>query len=74
MSRIYLASSSKARKKLLQALGVKFKVLPSRAQEDARLRGRTYCALVKDNARAKAREVAVRIKSGVVIAADTITV
>lgn len=74
MRRIYLASDSRARKQLLNILGLKFKVIPSRAQEK-KARGKlTYAELVKTNALNKAMDVAGRVKSGLVIAADTIVV
>ncbi len=73
MRRIYLASDSKARKKLLSILGLKFNVCPSKIKEKA-CAGKSYVGLVKDNALAKARDVAAKVKSGVIIAADTICV
>jgi MAF protein len=74
MRQIYLASRSPARKKLLAAFGLKFKALPSRVKEKRRAANISYAELVKQNALAKAREVAGRIKSGIVIGADTIVV
>lgn len=71
---IYLASKSKARKKLLEKFGLKFKVIPSKAKERHRRGNLSYAQLVKHNARNKAREVASRVKEGVIIAADTICV
>ncbi len=72
--KIYLASHSEARKKLLEKFGLKFKVLPSRVKE-AKSRGNlSYARLVKNNARKKAEEVATRVREGIVIAADTICV
>lgn len=74
MRKIYLASDSKARKKLLTILGLKFKIIPSKIREK-RARGRlTYPELVKSNALNKAKEVAGKVKSGIIIAADTIVV
>ena len=75
MRYIYLASDSRARKRLLEISGLKFKVIPSRIKEK-RKRGNlsSYAALVKSNALAKARSVAARIKKGIIIAADTIVV
>lgn len=73
MRKIYLASDSKARKKLLNILGLKFKVLPSRI-EDEHMSGSSFAEIVKKNAFLKAQDVANRVKSGVVIAADTIVV
>ena len=74
MSKIYLASKSKARKQLLKSLGLKFKVLPAKVKEVSSVKGITYAKLVRINAQKKAEDVAARIKEGVVIAADTIMV
>ncbi len=73
MRKIYLASNSKARKQLLKLFGFKFKVLASRVKEERRP-GSSYVSLVKRNALSKARDVARRVKNGVIIAADTIMV
>lgn len=70
---IYLASDSKARKKLLKILGLKFKVLPSKVVQE-KVNGRSFPGLVKSNALKKAKDAAARIKSGIVIGADTIAV
>lgn len=72
--KIYLASKSKARKKLLEKFGLKFKVLPSKIKENDRRGNLSYAQLVKNNARDKAKEVAARVKEGIVIAADTLCV
>ncbi|MFH1281182.1 MAG: Maf and M48 domain-containing protein [Candidatus Omnitrophota bacterium] len=72
--KIYLASKSKARKKLLEKFGLKFKVLPSRVKEENRHGSLTYGQLVKKNATSKAKEVAAKVKEGIIIAADTICV
>jgi MAF protein len=74
MRKIYLASGSKARKKLLEAFGLKFKVLSSRAKEKRKTGGLSYANLVKLNALSKAKGIAGRVKSGIIIAADTIMV
>ncbi|MFA5311531.1 MAG: Maf family nucleotide pyrophosphatase [Candidatus Omnitrophota bacterium] len=74
MKRIYLASKSKARIRLLKKLGFKFKVIPTNIKEK-RDRGRlSYAGLVKFNALNKAIDAAGKVESGVVIAADTICV
>ncbi len=71
MRKIILASRSRARQKLLKQIGLKFTVAESKAKEDRRLK--TTCqALVIGNAVKKARDVATRYKTGVVIAADTV--
>jgi len=63
-----------ARRRLLTILGLKFKVLPSKAREKRARGSLTYAQLVKSNAVKKAREVAKIIKSGIIISADTIVV
>jgi len=73
MRKIYLASDSKARGKLLNISGLKFKVLPSRFKEE-RKTGLSYAALVKRNALEKAKEVAKKTGGGIIIGADTIVV
>lgn len=71
MQKIILASASAQRKKLLMMAGVKFKVIPSRAQELHKITAN--CSnLVKHNAVLKAHEVAGRVKHGLVIGADTL--
>ena len=74
MKQIYLASNSRARKKLLKDLGLKFKVLPSKVKERRNTGGISYPGLVKLNAQRKAEDVAARVKEGIIIAADTICV
>lgn len=71
---IYLASNSKARRELLKRLGIKFRVLLPVVIEKRRAGKGGYAQLVKDNALAKAQDAAGRIRSGIVIGADTITV
>ena len=70
MRKIILASRSKARKRLLKQIGLKFEAVPSGIKEKRALKG-SIEKLVKDNALAKAKDVASRIKSGIVIGADT---
>ncbi|MCK9430922.1 MAG: Maf family protein, partial [Candidatus Omnitrophica bacterium] len=74
MLKIYLASHSKARRKLLKNMGLNFKVLPSKVKEERKAKGISYIELVKLNALRKAKDAASRIKNGVIIAADTICV
>jgi MAF protein len=71
---IYLASGSKARKEILNILGLKFKVFPSKAREQISPGNLSYAALVKKNALAKAVDVAKKVKGGVIIGADTVVV
>ena len=69
--RIILASKSKARRKLLNDVGLKFTVRASKVREKRLIR--TNCGdLVMENALAKALDVAGRTKTGIVIAADTV--
>ncbi len=68
---LILASRSKARKKLLENLGVRFRVMPARVKEHTetvRHPARTVAA----NALLKARDVAGRVKKGIVIGCDTL--
>lgn len=74
MKKIYLASRSKARKKLLELFGFKCRVILAAAREIRSKERLSYAQLVKKNALAKAKSAAKKIKSGVIIAADTITV
>lgn len=74
MRKIYLATDSKARRKVFELFGLKFKVMPSRIKERKRAKGLKFSRLVKKNAEDKAKKVAKRIKSGIVISADTISV
>ncbi|MDO8536067.1 MAG: Maf family protein [Candidatus Omnitrophota bacterium] len=71
MRNIILASRSKARRKLLNDVGLKFTIRSSNIREKRRIK--TDCGdLVIGNALAKAMDVAGRTKTGVVIAADTV--
>ena len=74
MAKIYLASNSKARKKLLESFGLKFKVLPSKVKEQTCRGNLSFVQLVQNNARNKAKEAAARVSDGIIIAADTICV
>ena len=71
MRKIILASKSKARRKLLKQIGLKFRVAGSRVREKQRLEGRCRDFVIA-NALRKARDVAARTDSGVVIGADTV--
>jgi len=72
MRKIILASRSKARKKILKDMGIKFQVFESRIKENKSLRKKSCRELVIKNALKKARDAASRYKSGVIIAADTV--
>ena len=74
MGKIYLASNSKARKKLLEKFGLKFKVLPSKVKEQTNRGNLSYSQLVQKNARNKAEAAASMVSDGIIIAADTICV
>ncbi|MFA5143167.1 MAG: Maf family protein [Candidatus Omnitrophota bacterium] len=71
MRKIILASKSRARQDLLKQVGLEFSVADSRVREDSRLKGRCSDFVIK-NALRKARGVAARLDSGVVIGADTV--
>ncbi|MDD5691292.1 MAG: Maf and M48 domain-containing protein [Candidatus Omnitrophica bacterium] len=72
--KIYLASKSKARKKLLERFGLKFEVIPAKVKEKKERGNSSYSQLVKYNACNKAKYVAGKVKDGIIIAADTICV
>ncbi|MBM3244750.1 MAG: septum formation protein Maf [Candidatus Omnitrophica bacterium] len=74
MRKIYLASASKARKELLKSFGFKFRVLPVKVKEKRACEGLSYPELVKFNALQKAKAASRKIKSGIIISADTIVV
>ena len=71
MRKIILASKSKAREKLLKQIGLKFKIAKSKAKETKSLK-KGCKSLVIENALRKAKDVAKKLDSGVVIAADTV--
>jgi len=71
MPKIILASKSKARQKLLKQIGLKFKVVSSCAKEAHTSKGKCSDLVIK-NALFKAKDVAKRFKTGVVIGADTV--
>ncbi|MDD5429078.1 MAG: Maf family nucleotide pyrophosphatase [Candidatus Omnitrophica bacterium] len=71
MRKIILASKSKARQKLLRQVGLKFRVVGSIAKEAQVLKGRCSDLVIK-NALKKAKDVAAKVDSGVVIGADTV--
>jgi len=73
MKQIILASASPRRKVLLEQLGLKFKVVPSRYEEDMTL-PLSPAALARRLSQGKAREVVARYPRALVIAADTFVV
>lgn len=72
-TRIYLASKSPRRKKLLKQLGLKFKTFSVDLHEEI-LDGEHPVATVKRLALHKSDEAIKKIKNGIVITADTIVV
>lgn len=71
MRRIILASRSKSRKFLLRQAAVRFRSVAPRTLEAGRRTGSCE-EFVVDNALRKARDVARRVKGGIVVAADTV--
>ena len=68
-----LASSSPRRKALLKQAGLDFRIVPSRYEEDMGLKLNNE-KLAKTLAYGKAKEVADRVKKGVIIGSDTFIV
>jgi len=71
MRKIILASASPQRKALLRQIGIKFKAIRSNAHEKCKIT-KDAASLAKDNALAKAKDVAKKIDTGVVIGCDTV--
>lgn len=69
--KIILASKSKARKKLLQDCGFKVKVIAPNINEFQRI-NRSFKYTVEANALKKLKDVAAKVKGGVIVAADTL--
>jgi septum formation protein len=72
-TRLILASESPRRRELLRAVGVPFRVVPSRIEEVPR-RGETPLRFVRRAAREKGEEVGIRHPSSFILSADTIVV
>lgn len=70
---IILATRSLARKKLLENVGLRVRVIPSGIRESKDLKSGP-AVLVKANAAKKALEVSRRLESGIIIAADTLSI
>ncbi|MBC7105532.1 MAG: septum formation inhibitor Maf [Firmicutes bacterium] len=70
---IVLASASPRRRALLRQLGLPFRVVPSRVREEVPA-GLAPGARVERLAELKARDVAARVRRGLVIGADTVVV
>ncbi len=71
---IYLASASKARKKIFRLLGLKFKAIATCVKEKRVVKNSSFVEMVKQNALQKARAAAQQVKNGIIIAADTVSV
>lgn len=71
MLKIILASKSLARQKILKEIGIEFSVIASHAVEDEVIK-KDVKTLVINNAKKKARDIAKKIDSGIVIGADTV--
>lgn len=71
--RIILASTSPRRKELLKQIGLDFDIVPSAYEEDMSLKLKNS-ELAKTLAYGKARDVADKIKKGVIIGSDTFIV
>lgn len=68
---IYLASTSPRRKKLLKAAGIRFRWVPT-AYEELPIKGLGPSALVRKHAVEKGLSALPRVKSGVILSADTV--
>lgn len=73
MKTIILASSSPRRKRLLEKIGLKFKIVPSNLNEQTD-QSLEPIKLVKSLSLKKAKDIAKREKNAIIIAADTIVV
>ncbi|MBM3248869.1 MAG: septum formation protein Maf [Candidatus Omnitrophica bacterium] len=71
MRKIILASASPQRKALLRQVGIQFKAVKSNADEKRKV-AKGAASLAKDNALAKARDVAKKFATGIVIGCDTV--
>jgi len=71
MKKIILASASPRRKQLLKKIGLKFKAIPSKIKESINPRLPIEAQIIR-LALAKAENVAKRLNSGLIIAADTV--
>ncbi len=71
MAKIILASKSKARQELLRQIGLDFSVIVPNIKEEEELKSKPK-DLVISNALKKAESIASKLKSGIIIAADTV--
>jgi septum formation protein len=72
--RLILASASPRRRELLHQVGLEFEVRTSAAEEDATDHPADPAAYAERLARMKAEDVALGVKEGIVIGADTVVV
>lgn len=68
---IILASKSKARKKILKDFGFKVRVIAPNIKELSKPQG-SFSQIVKMNALRKLKDTSKRVKSGIIVAADTL--
>ncbi|MBI3601955.1 MAG: septum formation protein Maf [Candidatus Omnitrophica bacterium] len=73
MTKMILASASPQRRKLMKILGLPFIVKPSQVKEKNIVTA-NVAHLVKHNALLKAKDVAGRLRSGIVIGCDTVVI
>jgi len=73
MKKLFLASASPRRKELLELIGLDFEVVPSDYEEDLNLKNNPS-ETVRNLALGKARNVAKKVKEGIVIGSDTVVV
>lgn len=73
MKKIILASTSPRRKELLRLIGLDFEIVPSDYKEDLSL-SKNPVKVVKTFSLEKAKDVAGKIKKGIVIGSDTVVV
>jgi len=71
---IILASASPRRKELLGQIGVPFKVIPSKVDENFDMLKGTIESKVEELAYIKAKEVAKKVNNGLILGADTVVV
>ncbi|MCX5709243.1 MAG: Maf family nucleotide pyrophosphatase [Candidatus Omnitrophica bacterium] len=72
MKNIYLATRSKARKKVFEVFGLRFKSKSFKIKEQTKIKELTYPGLAKLNALNKAKAAARSVENGIIVAADTI--
>lgn len=73
MKKLFLASASPRRKELLELIGLDFEIISSNYEENLNLKNNPV-EIVKNLALGKAKNVAGRVKNGIVIGSDTVVV